>query len=80
MQAFGSLVPSEVAAVERLRAAGALGAVHISFPRRVVFIEAFADFEEAARETVLSLPMGPFFDLDVFETGPAGVPGGPIVP
>lgn len=74
MAALASLVPDELAAVERLRDEGALGAVHIAFARRVIFIEVFADTEEEVRNVVDALPMGRFFDLDLYRTDPPGVP------
>ena len=74
MAALGALIPDEIAAVNRLRDEGKLGAVHIAFSRRVIFIEVFADDEEQVRNIVDSLPMGRFFDLDLYRTDPPGVP------
>lgn len=68
MGEIGALVPDEVAQVEHLRSQGRLGAVHIAFARGTVFIETFADDPRGARETVLGLPMGKFFELDIFPT------------
>lgn len=68
------LVPDEVVKVEELRAAGRMGAVHIALARGTVFIEVIASDEPAAVSTVLELPLGKFFDLDVFETVAPGIP------
>jgi hypothetical protein len=70
MGALMALIPDEVAAVERLRAEGRLGAVHVAMARRVIFLETYADDVAAADATVLELPMGRYFDLDVYETTP----------
>ncbi len=68
------LVPDEIVKVEELRAAGRMGAVHIALARGTVFIEVIASDEPAAVSTVLELPLGNFFDLDVFETVAPGIP------
>lgn len=72
-EVFG-LIPDEVAKVEELRAAERMGAVHIALARGTVFIEVIAADEAAAVSTVLELPLGKFFDLDVFETVPPVIP------
>ncbi len=68
------LIPDEVAKVEELRAAERMGAVHIALARGTVFIEVMAADEPGAVSTVLELPLGKFFDLDVFETVPPVIP------
>ena len=66
MQEVYAVAPEEKAQVIALRAQGRLGAVHISGPRGTVFIETFAADESAARETVETLPMARWWDLDCF--------------
>lgn len=74
MGEVAATIPAEVAKVEELRAAGRMGAVHIALARGTVFIEVLAADEAAAVDTVNELPMGRFFELDVFETMPPGIP------
>lgn len=77
LAALTSLIPDEMASVERLREQGKLGSVHVAFARRVIFIEACGADEADVTATVRSLPMGGFFDLDVYPTAPGGTaPGG----
>lgn len=77
MAEVASLVPSEIVKVEQLRTEGRMGAVHISLTRGTVFIEALADDEAEAAAIVHSLPLGKFFELDVFATTPPLAPGQP---
>lgn len=60
------VVREEVAQVERLRAEKRMGTVHISMPRETVFIEVFSDSEESVRETIATLPMAKWWDIDLF--------------
>ena len=43
-----------------------MGAVHIARERGTVFIEVFADSDDAVRDTIRTLPMSPWFELDLF--------------
>ncbi len=72
MAELQSLIPDEVAHIEQLRSEQRMGAVHIALTRRTIFIETFAADEAEAIATVRTLPMGKFFDLDVFDTMPPG--------
>jgi hypothetical protein len=74
MAEVAGLVPDEIAKVEELRSAQRMGAVHIALARGTVFIEVIAADEPGAVATVHELPLGKFFDLDVFATMPPGVP------
>jgi hypothetical protein len=74
MREVAALVPAEIAAVDELRAAGRMGAVHIALARGTVFIETLAADEAEAIAIVDSLPLGPFFDVDVFPTTPPKAP------
>jgi muconolactone delta-isomerase len=66
MQDVYAVAKEEKAQVVALREQGRLGSVHISGPRQTVFIETFADDEGAALETVGTLPMARWWDLDCF--------------
>ena len=74
MAALSALIPAEVDQVEQLRSQQRLGSVHVALARRVVFIEVFAADQPAAVQTVATLPMAPFFDLDVYPTTPVAAP------
>lgn len=77
MQEVYAVAPEEKAQVLALREQGRIGAVHISLPRQTVFIETFADAEEQARETVETLPMARWWDLDCFPTSLPSIPDDP---
>lgn len=62
-----ALVAEEQAKVAELKELGSIGAVYLSTRERgTVFLEVFADSNEEARETVVSLPMARWWDLDIF--------------
>ena len=69
-----SVVAEEQAQVAALTAEGRVGSLHLSLARGTVFIEAFADDEGDAGETVRTLPMARWWDLDVYPLSapPAG--------
>jgi len=51
-----------------------LGTIKVAMPKRTVFLEAFADSEAAAIDSIKSLPMSEIWDFELFETTPpAGV-------
>lgn len=79
MQEVFATVRDEVAQVERLRAAQRMGAVHISLARGTVFIEVLAGGEAEVRETIATLPMSKWFDIDLYPvtSPPAGAHGDP---
>jgi len=62
-----AVVAEEMAQVKALEAEGRLGSVHLSLARGTVFIEVFALDEILAIETVASLPMAKWWDLDVYQ-------------
>lgn len=70
-----AVVGEEVARVEILRSEGRMGSGHISMPRGTAFIEVLADGEDAAAETVKTLPMSKWWDLDVYPCPAPTLPG-----
>ncbi len=61
------VVAEEQAKVAELKSAGQIGALYLSTATRgTVFLEIFADDEDAARSIVTSLPMAKWWDIDVF--------------
>lgn len=61
------VVAEEQAKVAELKAAGQIGAIYLStVTRGTVFLEIFADDEDAAHAIVTSLPMAAWWDIDVF--------------
>ena len=71
-----SVVEAEQAQVAALSADGRIGALHLSLARGTVFIETFADDVDEATDTVRTLPMAAWWDLDVFPLGAPPVRGG----
>ncbi len=62
-----TVVAEEQAKVAELQKLGSIGAVYLATrDRRTVFLEIFADTADEARDTVLSLPMSKWWDLDIF--------------
>lgn len=62
-----AVVAEEQAKVAELKELGSIGAVYLSTRERgTVFLEIFAENADGARETVLSLPMSKWWDLDIF--------------
>lgn len=72
-----AVVAEEQAQVAALVADERLGDVHLSLARGTVFIEVFADDADAAAETVRTLPMAKWWDLDVYPLAAAPVAGPP---
>ncbi|MEI8080593.1 MAG: muconolactone Delta-isomerase family protein [Actinomycetes bacterium] len=71
-----AVVAEETAQVKALQAQGRIGAIHLSLARGTVFLEIFADDRAGAEETVRTLPMAKWWDLDVFPIGPPATTGG----
>lgn len=70
-----ALVPAEQAQARALTEQGLLGAIRVAMPRRTVFLETFAESEEAAIANLATLPLAELWEIDVYETTPpAGVP------
>jgi muconolactone delta-isomerase len=65
---MNTVLEAEVAQVQALRAEGRLGAVHASPTRGAVFLEVFADDEDSARATVMTLPMSTWWAIDIYPT------------
>jgi muconolactone delta-isomerase len=61
-----ALAPQERDAAKALQEAGMLGAIRLATPSRKVFIEAFASDITEAEATVVSLPMGPLWDIEIY--------------
>lgn len=72
-----SVVEEEQARVAALSAEGRIGSLQLSLARGTVFIETFADDGDAAADTVRSLPMARWWDLDVYPLAPAPGNGDP---
>jgi hypothetical protein len=69
-----SLIPAEVAQVKLLEEKGLIGIIKVAMPKRTVFLEAFAESEVEATESIKSLPMSVIWEFELFETTPpAGV-------
>ena len=69
-----SLIPAEVTQAKILEEKGLLGIIKVAMPKRTVFLEAFAESEVQATESIDSLPMAGIWDYELFETTPpAGV-------
>ena len=71
-----AVVAEEQAAVERLTAAGRVGDIRLSLARGTVFIQVFARDADDAADTVSSLPMSKWWDLDVYPIAAPSAPGG----
>ncbi len=62
-----AVVAEEQAKVAELKATGQIGALYLSTATRgTVFLEIFADDDDAARTIVTSLPMAKWWDLDIY--------------
>lgn len=62
-----SVVAEEQAKVAELKNSGDIGSVYLSTAQRgTVFLEIFAESDDAARATVTSLPMAKWWDLDIY--------------
>ena len=69
-----SLIPAEVIQANILEEKGLIGIIKVAMPKRTVFLEAFAESEAEATESIKSLPMAAILDYELFETTPpAGV-------
>ena len=75
MEEVFAVVAEEQARVAELEREGRVGRIHLALARGTVFIETFADGPEGAADTVRSLPMAKWWDLDVFPVGPPSTPG-----
>ncbi|MEI6621524.1 MAG: hypothetical protein WCP28_06430 [Actinomycetes bacterium] len=71
-----AVVAEETAQVKALEAQGRIGAIHLSMARGTVFLEIFADDPAGAEETVHTLPMSKWWDLDIFPIAPPAISGG----
>jgi len=62
-----SVVAEEQAKVQELKDLGHIGALYLATrDRGTVFLEIFAADIEAARSTVMSLPMSKWWELDIY--------------
>ena len=69
-----AVVAEEQAQVKILEAEGRVGPIRLALERGTVFIEVFADDVDQAAETVRTLPMSKWWDLDVFPLIGVAVP------
>lgn len=65
---MNTVIAEEIAQVRALTEEGRLGAVHVSPARGRVFLEVRAEDEESARETVATLPMAKWWQIEFFPT------------
>lgn len=77
MREVFAVVAEEQARVKALEDEGRVGHLYLSLARGTVFIQTFAQSDDEARDTVLSLPMAKWWNLDVFPLGAPVVPGAP---
>ena len=66
--ALQEILPDEERQIALLRSQGRMGAVHMSFARRTAFAEILATDEKDVAETVATLPLSRFVDIDVYPT------------
>jgi muconolactone delta-isomerase len=71
-----AVVAEEQAQIRELEAEGRIGAIHLSMARRTVFLEIFATDADSAEQTVRTLPMSKWWDLDLYPTAPPVNPDG----
>jgi muconolactone delta-isomerase len=65
----------EQAQAKHLEDEGRMGAIHLSLARGTVFLEIFAEGTERAAETVRTLPMAKWWDLDIYPIAAPSPPG-----
>ena len=65
-----ALIPAEVIQAKILEDKGLLGVIKVAMPKRTVFLEAFAESETQATESIDSLPMSAIWNYELFETTP----------
>ena len=65
---MNAVVAQEVAQVHALTQQGRLGSVHVSPARGKVFLEIHAEDEDAARATIATLPMAPWWEIEIYPT------------
>ena len=69
-----ALVAEEQARARVLTEEGRLGSIFLSLARGTVFLQVMAPSESDALETVHSLPMAKWWDLDIFPLNEAASP------
>jgi muconolactone delta-isomerase len=67
---FAALQADEQQQLEVLRAAGRIGAHYVAPARRATFIEVIAADEKQVEDTLATLPLAQFFDVDIYPTTP----------
>ena len=65
-----ALIPAEQLQAKLLEEQGLLGSIKVAMPKRTVFLEAFGQDEQSVLETIHSLPLAAFWDIEVFPTTP----------
>jgi muconolactone delta-isomerase len=61
------VVPEEKLKVAELQNSGRLGQIRMAVPRGKVFLDVFAETDQAALEVVRELPMSKWWGIEVFE-------------
>lgn len=74
---MNAVIEEEIVQVRVLTAAGRLGAVHISPARGRAFLEVRGENELAALNTVKSLPMAKWWQIELFPTMTPSTQEGP---
>jgi muconolactone delta-isomerase len=67
---FAALQAAEQQQLEVLRSEGRIGAHYVAPARRATFIEVIAVDEKQVEDTLATLPLAQFFDLDIYATTP----------
>jgi muconolactone delta-isomerase len=67
---FAALRADEEKQLGVLRSEGKIGAHHVAPARRATFIEVMAADEKQVEETLTTLPLAQFFDVDIYPTTP----------
>ncbi|MDH6423434.1 hypothetical protein [Aurantimicrobium minutum] len=67
MQEVLRVVPEEKLKVAELQTVGQLGQIRMAVPRGKVFLDVFAETDQAALEVVRELPLSQWWEIEVFE-------------
>ena len=67
---FAALRADEQKQLEVLRSDGRIGAHYVAPARRTTFIEVIAADETQVEKTLETLPLGQFFDFDIYSLAP----------
>lgn len=71
------VIAEEQAKASELQSEGKIGPIHLAtISRGTVFIETFGSSVDEATAIIRTLPMAPWWDIDVFPLSAPGKPGG----